>query len=406
MKKKMESLFTFLVVLLPFLYQYKSPVSSISFGEFVLVPLALFFLFIDFKGTIRYLPFNGMYTYFGIALLMTLFAAIQPHFSFSSFITVFLRIIYYSILIYVAYQHFNIDYALKIAINLAILFSLYALLQFTVHRFSGIILPTVIFKAWVFEAEAGLRLDYESYYRWTYRSSSLFLEPSYFAAFCSVGLSSSLFSLEENKNNFFKSLIISLGIVVSTSSAGLVILIINWFAYFYKMYFKSKRRITYKALLITITFVGFAIYVFSSSLAETLLARTATGGSFGQRVMRGFIISEHMNFQQKLIGVGINNLGDFVKYNGIITKYDEGPSMLNYASSMIGTYICSGIITLLFYLRFYIKSWFKKNNDVLSRVLILTLLFLSMIEMNSYTYRFAYFVIFIFALQRYISLKE
>ena len=337
---------------------------------------------------------------------MTLFAAIHPHFSFSSFITVFLRIIYYSILIYVAYQHFNIDYALKIAINLAILFSLYALLQFTVHRFSGIILPTVINKAWVFEAEAGLRLDYESYYRWTYRSSSLFLEPSYFAAFCSVGLSSSLFSLEENKNNFFKSLIISLGIVVSTSSAGLVILIINWFAYFYKMYFKSKRRITYKALLITITFVGFAIYVFSSSLAETLLARTATGGSFGQRVMRGFIISEHMNFQQKLIGVGINNLGDFVKYNGIITKYDEGPSMLNYASSMIGTYICSGIITLLFYLRFYIKSWFKKNNDVLSRVLILTLLFLSMIEMNSYTYRFAYFVIFIFALQRYISLKE
>ena len=399
----MESLFTFLVVLLPFLYQYKSPVSSISFGEFVLAPITLFFFLSEFRGKIRYSPFNGMYAYFGIALLMTLFAAGQTHFSITSFLSVLLRIIYYGILIYIAYKHFNVEFAIKIAINSAILFSIYAILQFTVHKFSGIILPTIINKAWVFEPEAGLRLDYELYYQWTYRSSSLFLEPSYFAAFCSVGLSALLFVADENKSSFIKSLIVTLGLIVSTSSAGLVILIINWSGYFYKIYLKSKRMIRFRELIITLVFIVFAIYVFGSSMAETLIARTATGGSFGQRVMRGVIISEYLSPYQKLVGVGINNLGDFVRYNGIVTRYDEGPSMLNYSSSLIGTYLCSGIVTLLFYLRFYIKSWLNKNNNEFSRLLILTLFFLSMIEMNSYTYRFAFFAIFIFAWQRHIS---
>lgn len=397
--KKDKKFFSFLVVLLPFLYQYKSPISNISFGEFILIPFMVYYLIIDLRKKINFSPFNGMYTYWGIALLMTLFAMLQPHFQILAFNTVFIRIVYYSILIYVSYKHINIEYALNVAEILAVFFSIYAVIQFVVHSVNGTILPTIINSSWVFESEAGIRLNYTEYYRWTYRSSSLFLEPSYFAAFCSVGLCYSVFSSEKSKLHFVFSLLITLGLVVSTSSAGLFIIIIVWGLYFFITFFKNGKKMTYKSFFVTLLFLIFSFYVFNSSMATTLLERTATGGSFSNRITRGFIIADYLNFFQKIVGVGINNLGNFVQNHNIITKYDE-VGMLNYASSMIGTYLCSGVITLFFYLRFFIKSWRNRNNDIISKSLILILLFLSAIEMNSYTYRFAFFVIFIIAIQQ------
>lgn len=401
MKKiNIKKSFTFFVALLPFLYQYKSPISVISLGEFILIPFLIYFILMESKRKIKLSYFNGMYTYWLIVLVMTVFASIQPHFSFESAFTVFIRIIYYSFLIYVSYKNFNVEYALNVVTFFSVFFSIYAVIQFSMYHINRTILPTVINASWVFEAERGIRLDYANYYRWIYRPSSLFLEPSYFATFCSVGLTYSVFLANKSMKMFCNALIITFGLVISASSAGLFILILNWFGYFYNICFKFKNKINVKTIFITLVFIVFAIYIFKSSVSDTLLARTASGGSFNQRITRTFLISKYMNVYQQIVGIGLNNLENYVKYNGINTKYDEGEKMLNYASSMIGTYVCSGFITLIFYIRFYFKSWFSQYNDYFSRLILVTLLFFSFIEMNSYTYRFAFLVIFLFAKQR------
>ena len=46
MKIKLSNIdkaFTIFVSLLPFLYQYKSPINTVSFGEFILIPFLLFY---------------------------------------------------------------------------------------------------------------------------------------------------------------------------------------------------------------------------------------------------------------------------------------------------------------------------------------------------------------------------
>lgn len=398
---KVQKIFTILIVLLPFLYQYRSPVGAVSLGEFLLLPIMLLLLTKNIKKTVKYKPFNGLYTYMIIAVLTSMVSSVQTFFSYSEFSTILFRIIYYSVLIYIAYDNCDVDYGLHIAEYSAIIFSLYAMLQFIVHSIYGTILPTVINTNWVFSPEIGLRINYDLYYKYTYRASSLFLEPSYFSLFSGLGLTSSLFNIKKKKENIIGALIITLGIIVSASSAGLMLIVINWFFYFVYSYVGKKKKFTYKTLLITLVFMTFAVYVFSSSMSTTLLTRTASGGSFNNRVTRGFIIAKDMNLFQQTFGVGINNLENFVKFKSISTLYDE--VNLNYVSSLIGTYICSGIITLICYIRFYIKSWISKFNNAISRVLIPSLFFISAVEMNSYSYRFAFYVIFILGMQRKVQ---
>lgn len=394
MKKRMDSLFTFLVVLLPFLYQYKSPLSSIAFGEFILIPFVLVYVLSYTKNKIRFMSFYGYYRYIVLVLLMTMFAAIQTYFAFADFFTVFLRIIYYSILIYVSYGHFQLDTGLVLVKRFTVLFSVYIIFQYVLYKSVGVILPTVLNSNWIFAPEAGIRLNYEVYYKYAFRPSSLFLEPSYYVLFASVGLSSILF-VDKEKNDKFKmmqTLLITIGMVISTSSLALLILTINWFFYFYRLLVIEKQKISIKKIIIIFTFFVFAIFIFTSSLAENSLARIASGASFSQRITRGILLLKELNLYQHLVGIGINNIANYVVKNGITTPYDE--TNLNYVASVIGTYLSSGFVVFVSYMSIYIDAW-KKSFNVLYKVLILTLFVCSFIEMNSFTYRFSFLFIFI-----------
>ena len=382
-----------MIVLLPFLYQYKGPFNGISFGEFLLVPFILYYLVMKRSYKIALNKYDGYYIYVFVAIFLTFFALPQEHFNINDFLTTFLRIIYYCVLICIAYGKVDIKFAMKVALISSAVFSAYAVLQFVTYKLTGNILPTVIDPNWVNSSEAGIRLDYDLYYKWTYRSSSLFLEPSYFAAFASVGLSAGLFFFNKEKIAFYLSLLITAGMIASTSSAALVILIIVWGLFFY--YNFVNKKISIRTLLIGIVFLLFAVVLLSSSMATVLLERTASGASFNNRIIRGVQISETLSPYQYIFGVGINNLGSFVKYHNIATIYDE-IGMENYASSLIGTLLSSGLITLFFYVRHYFRMWTNKNNDTLSRSLIMIFTFLSIIEMNSFSYRSAFFLILIF----------
>ena len=165
---KINRLFTILIVLLPFLYQYKGPFNGISFGEFLLVPFILYYLVMKRSYKIALNKYDGYYIYVFVAIFLTFFALPQEHFNINDFLTTFLRIIYYCVLICIAYGKVDIKFAMKVALISSAVFSSYAVLQFVTYKLTGNILPTVIDPNWVNSSEAGIRLDYDLYYKWTY----------------------------------------------------------------------------------------------------------------------------------------------------------------------------------------------------------------------------------------------
>jgi hypothetical protein len=394
-KNIVDQLFSFLIALLPFTYQYASPIASVSFGELLLIPFMLFYLikFIS-KGARFTKSYNGYYIYILLSCIMTVFALVNPYFSLSDFSTVFVRMIYYSILVFVAIDNINIKTTLKTCMIFAVIFSVYAIIQFFVYKVTGTYLPTTLSAKWVFGPESGIRTDYAEYYKYLYRPSSLFLEPSYYAIFCGPGLVFSLLSNIKSKKNLFYGIIISLGLIVSASSAGLIIIIISWFSYLLRVVYNNKR-FSIKGLLLAGTLVVLALLVFSSSISSVLLSRTETGGSFNNRITRGLLLLDNLNIYQHIFGVGISNLSNFVNYNHFYTKYDE--INLNYAATFIGTYLKSGIFVFLSLIYFFVKS-IKVNKSFIGKVFVYLFLVICMFEMMEFSYRFGFYSIILIAL--------
>ena len=162
----MKKIFSILIILLPFLYQYKSPINSISFGEMILIPFIIIFLLKDYNAKIIIKKFNWLYIYLGLAVVTSVITSISEYFSYKEFLTVFLRIIYYSLLIYVAYNNFEVEFGYKCFRKIALFFTFYLFFQYFFYKKLGIILPTVVNKNWVFAPERGPRLDYSIYYQY------------------------------------------------------------------------------------------------------------------------------------------------------------------------------------------------------------------------------------------------
>ena len=396
---KIQKLFTILVVLLPFLYQYRSPISVISFGEFILLPFMVYFLIKNFSTKVKYKEFNGLYTYFFVAILFNFIASLQTYYSYKEFITVFARIAYYALLIYIAYHNFDFKYGIKVLIGTSLFFSLYVLLQRVVYHSVNIYLPTVISPNLVFPGEeSGNRLDYANYYRWSYRPSSLFLEPGYFISYAAPALLALLYFEDINRKKMIIALIITVGFVASTSSAAIIVLGVAWGFFILKNLYRKDGKVETKRLMLLLLIVLFMFILLLSPLATTLIQRTSTGGSFNNRITRAFILFQNTNLFQKFTGVGINNIANFVNETGSYTIYDEKD--LNFVSSYIGTLLASGIFTFIFYNK-YLITLYCRNKQTYTKLLVLIFLFYNFIENMVFTYRFAFYTILILGAQKF-----
>lgn len=400
-KLTLKKIFTIFVILLPFLYQYKSPIAVISLGEFILIPFMIYFCVKNFSTKLVLKQFNGLYTYLLCALFFNLIASLQSYYVYSEFITILARIIYYSILIYISYNNFDFKYGIKVLINFSIFFSLYAIIQTIAYHVVDVILPTVVNPKWVFAGEeSGNRLNYALYYKWMYRASSLFLEPGYYISYAAPALVALLHLKDYDKKNMISSIIISVGFILSTSSAGIVILGISWGTYIFKDLLYKKTIFKTKKIIVILLFLIISIVILTSPLSDKLINRLVSGGSFNNRITRTYILFENTNLFQKFFGVGINNVANFVVHTQAYTIYDE--DNLNYVSSYIGTLLSSGIFTFIFYNIYFIVS-FLKNKKMFTRLLIIIFLFYNFIGNIVFTNRFAFYAILIFAAQKFYS---
>lgn len=404
-------LFTALIALLPFLYQYASPIASISLGEFVLLPFMVKYLLDNIREQRRPGTHYGYYSFCAVVILACLLAAmIQPFFSMPQAMTIILRLAYYALLIYVAKDRIECSVAIKVLVVAAVANSVYMLIQYVTHLLTGTMLTTHLSFLPVFGPEADeSRMDLETLYRWTYRPSGLFLEPSYAAFFSAPALCflSAGWCSKKEWQNLLLALCITLGIIVSASSTGLVALAVFWTVFVARSLIsrngKGEVVIAHMGIFLMAAILIGAVLLLSSSVSDLIISRTAGGGSIGQRVFRGMELLMNADTATVLVGTGLNNVDQYVQYYGIRTAFDEGN--LGYVSSTIGVLLSSGIVAFAMYLGMFYRMFVGQGNPY-TKCLVVFLFIFCIFEATLFSYRFSFILILLQAFSSYGSAER
>ncbi|MBM6619099.1 hypothetical protein [Bacillus suaedaesalsae] len=270
--------YSFFLAILPILHLYKSGISVITLGEIGLILFSIITIGIILlkrqivifgKANINMWPF----IFFIIILLLTCISLLfigKDQISLIDIFNRFARLALWAFAIsFMGYFLFEYQHTKKWVIRISVIATIYVLLQYFFWQIFNFHLPSVINNALIQPASEGyantVRLT--EYYTTRYiRPPSFFGEPAYYSYYTLVGLVLSLFS-NISRGEIIKYVIpilLSIGIIISTSTSGIYLLLLVWLFYFFKV---SKEKSGFKKsfLLAPITslliLIVFAIYL-------------------------------------------------------------------------------------------------------------------------------------------------
>lgn len=406
------AVFSVLVACLPFLYQYASPIPVLSLGEMLLLPFIFFYFMLDLKHGIKLCNYCGFYYLMLLVVVMNLLALmIQPYAAFQKSATVLLRLIYYSLLIYVGYRRINVNILLTTLIVAAVANSLYTIAQYVSHMAFGFDLPiTLPFLSVFGEENLQGRTDLAEHYRYFFRPSGLFLEPSYAAFFSAPGLLIALLHSQysEKPYSLLAAAIITLGLIAGTSSMALIAIALGWMCFVFRRSVSHNLRgqivvnpLGFFAASVLCLMVGIVLL---SPLGEMTLGRLSiSDGSAGQRIIRGWIVASQLDLKSLIVGTGLNNVAEFVLHSGATTQFDE--SNLDYLSSWSSALISSGIFVFMGYVLFFSRL-FQKQDTTIGKVFVLLFVITGFVEAMLYTYRFAFYLLIAFSFAKDMRARQ
>ncbi len=218
------------------------------------------------------------------------------------------------------------------------------------------------------------------------RPTSFFSEPQAYASY----LMPFLFLALKKKELFWAS-VITISVLLSTSSQGVIMMLILWSGY---ILFTVKNITSRIGIFTLVTFFG-SLYIFSPIFKfsrDKIITTELEGNS---RLSRGFEIFGQLDWSQKILGIGYGNVGEFVlKINNRFFWGigNENIAALNYTSGFSGTLIQFGIIITILLLLLFYSLW--RNRDKMDRLflfMIFTSFFSQNLLLNSW---FVYFFIF------------
>ena len=398
MEKNKVSTFTkiysVIIILLPFLYQYASPLSFLSLGDFILLIFTCYGLLkLNFVLAAKYtkpiLIFSAAFCV--LTLFVSLFS-IADYFEFSDSITIFLKILMYLCVCALCTQFFDLRYVKKIYLWLVRIFAVYLVIQVIYHAVSGGFLPIYLKHEWLFSWEnrpANLTDYYVTggYYR--FRPSSLFLEPGYYALYVLPALFLLLF--EDKKT--IEAVLLYVTILFSTSGAGILIgglaFALKFFAFIFR-YKNGKIYFTPFTAVFVILLVGGVLYVlfFNEELMLKLF------NSFNARVTRSLLIYDRVDVFHKIFGVGMNNTENYVNLYKIHTLFDEGN--LNFGASLTATVVQYGIIGFAVFFCSLLALFVRARHSGMALLFVMLYIIYTAFEEVIFNFRMGFLLAFVF----------
>lgn len=190
----------------------------------------------------------------------------------------------------------------------------------------------------------------------TNRVSSFFTEPAHLAIYL---LPIYYISLYEKK--YLISLLYAAGILFSGSSTGFVLLLALSLIYLLKNN-KSKKYIITVTIMGIIAFVLVNIYFPDVLLSN--IDKIKSTNSNDLRHLGPLSYIKYMDIGQMIFGIGLNQLSEFLKSNGIILIGQWGEVInANYANAVIYSFISYGFLGFLSCLQYFNRTIkYNKSN--------------------------------------------
>ncbi len=221
-----------------------------------------------------------------------------------------------------------------------------------------------------------------------YRPSAFFLEPSHFSQYCFIGIAISL--LDEKTKNIPKAILISIGILCTTSGMGMAILVAVWI-YYYFMRVKSvslvqkiQRIAIYAVIGIIVVVVALQIPSIQFAISRVFGTEAGEYNAIDGRFFWWDSYMTKLSGTEWIFGLGADKLPDVyftgimellycygiigaVLFYGILLRFFKGKSAeVRFVTLMLGVLMIfanfTGFISLIFYFGTLINFAIEKQN--------------------------------------------
>lgn len=360
-KSKINDIYTILVVLYPLLSMYRFGNTIYSISEFCAgVVLVLIIL----QGTKNF-KLNKLFLCIAIFFfinicIVALINNKDLNFDKIDLIGSSLRLLLVYFLLSLANRRFVFELGKKVVIYVAIISTIYLLIQY-IASLKGIYIGGGIpfFSQYAFRGDVSGYVNDVIKYGVTYRARSFFEEPAHFCQYVIVAILLLLF--DENKNKkVIKLILLDMGIVFSMSLLGWLMLI---FVYAMWGIFYIKNKIVSKKVISCVLFLP----IICLGLWNTDAVQNVIEKKFLNQVVSADTRFEGMSILSELSKEGFVY---FIFGNGLVDSetYYAGITRLLYSFGVIG---------LVFALLIFIYYLNKYRKDKLSKTILLSLAVLS-----------------------------
>ena len=204
---------------------------------------------------------------------------------------------------------------------------------------------------------------------WTFESSrprAFFSEPSMTIAF----LTPVLFWALSKKETIY-CLFISLCILLTTSTSGLIVLLILWGSHVYFSRMKRSQKILYAIIFALLSAAFFSMSIFNDSVEKLNLELSGDSSNFFGRVLSGWLLYGHLDLNTQIFGIPNVDYTQFIRdHAGAFSAYVSQTTMLDeernfFFNTAQHVFLRSGLVGAILYLYMLNKLYKAAGNIIL-----------------------------------------
>ncbi|MBD5087001.1 MAG: hypothetical protein HDT32_06585 [Clostridiales bacterium] len=373
-----NKIYVWIVALLPILSMYKSPISALDLGTFIAIPVLLLCNLTikrKLKNPFKVLKQQNSFatSFLGVCFYITAITMVnivigmtfdRQVMGFSDRLQMLFRclklVLMALVIIYCGFRLMRFEYFMRVYWTIIKLAVMYILLQTICFYLFKRVLPPFISR---FIREDYLYiLDYNYHIGLgLFRPMSFFYEPAHFCEYCIPYLTFLFYrSKVLSKRDFVRAIVVSIGIVLSTSGIGCLFTGVLWILALLRSIKYQKDAKVFLLFIFALCVLPIAIQI---PLFQKAFARlfSSGGGAVQIRMGSGYSIFAQIGFLAKIFGIGYGNYP---------------PS---YAISMSYSLISLGIIGTIVLLLFLSKIILKTKGY--SRALSVVMIFMMFVTM-------------------------
>lgn len=370
--RKRGNILTALLVLMPILNVYGTAISGLGMGDILCVPLMIYSLFFCPKnkttGINNTLALLALYYFY--ALVITLMNLLLNDYAVRD---AFIRLLVYLFYIVVIFAFtskrvVNAEYAYNFYLRVTLIISCIVFIQvlafYLFNKNTYFLIPFLRYNQ-------STLADYETYvsaynymYRYHFRPTAVFLEPSHLALYISPCIFFILNKEQHTKKDFFYALLITGAVLLSTSGTGYLLVFVAWITFIFRI-IKNNRIQLWILGLVALLAITVIIFVCNSDYIPVLIFRlqsigNGSGSSINVRLLKGFNFIRKLKPLEQLFGIGCGTYDSYINTHSIIGK----EFLYEYMNSVSEILVSTGILGFLIFVRYLmsLRRYMKKAN--------------------------------------------